>query len=430
MTIAIIGGRIGGITTAIALGRLGYTIHLFEQAKQFSEIGAGVALGPKSIALDDHAIVFADGTFNSSVESLRKMGLFEAYEKVADITEPDALCLQFTKDDGQVFGKWFFKATHKGRGSSVHRARLLEALLKLLPDNVTAHFSSHVNVVENIYPTDGSNLHVRLTIQPPHAEMHPEWPGEQRIFDASIAVGKHVRYTGTYAYRGLLDITKAVEKNGEGVRVPTMWFGKDKHVLTFLIEGGKIVNLVAFVSDRSQGPDERTWTGPWVKLVSYQQMFEDFKGWDQNVINLSQLIEKPEQWALHELVPLRRWTVDRITLLGDSAHASLPHNGAGAGQATEDAYVLASLLALPSCTEDTIPHFLQVYEDVRRPRASGQQIHACESGDVYEFATPMKDNNHALAENLKVRYDWIWEHDLEEDIDDAKRKLKDMGIEV
>lgn len=43
-TIAIVGGGIGGLLTAIGLGRLGYNVHLFEQAPKFSEIGAGIAM--------------------------------------------------------------------------------------------------------------------------------------------------------------------------------------------------------------------------------------------------------------------------------------------------------------------------------------------------------------------------------------------------
>jgi salicylate hydroxylase len=70
------------------------------------------------------------------------------------------------------------------------------------------------------------------------------------------------------------------------------------------------------------------------------------------------------------------------------AHASLPHNGAGAGQAIEDAYVLSELLKLPECTVATLPRFLQAYEDVRRSRAAKQQVHSRESGEVRNRAWP------------------------------------------
>jgi hypothetical protein len=43
-TIAVVGGGIGGILTAIGLGKHGYDVHLFEQAPKFSEIGAGIAM--------------------------------------------------------------------------------------------------------------------------------------------------------------------------------------------------------------------------------------------------------------------------------------------------------------------------------------------------------------------------------------------------
>lgn len=180
-----------------------------------------------------------------------------------------------------------------------------------------------------------------------------------------------------------------------------------------------MLNVVAFVSDRSKPPEQRVWDGPWVKPASRHEMFRDFAEWNdralaildaspllmsssQPVMPIShpQLIQTPQKWALHDLEPLQRWTVDRVSLLGDSvsttfcgtsvsvlnlmgeAHASLPHNGAGAGQAIEDSYVLSQLLAHPECTADTIPSFLVAYERVRRPRASRQQTHCRETGEV------------------------------------------------
>jgi salicylate hydroxylase len=122
-------------------------------------------------------------------------------------------------------------------------ARALDALIKCLPPNVTTHFSSHVTGVENT-----GNGTVKLSIAPPSAHLHPEWPGEQVTFEATVAIGcdgiksavrealRHpgklnggqLRYTGTYAYRGLLDMEEAVKQIGEVARVPRMWLAEQK----------------------------------------------------------------------------------------------------------------------------------------------------------------------------------------------------------
>jgi salicylate hydroxylase len=44
----IVGGGIGGICAALALSKIGRRVHVFEQAAQFREIGAGIQLGPNA----------------------------------------------------------------------------------------------------------------------------------------------------------------------------------------------------------------------------------------------------------------------------------------------------------------------------------------------------------------------------------------------
>jgi salicylate hydroxylase len=122
-------------------------------------------------------------------------------------------------------------------------------LLSLLPPNVTKHFSSHIIKVENIPGADGHRPTARLHIGPSQLHHHPDGPGEQWTFDADAVIGcdgvkskirqclgfsngpngsGRVRYTGTYAYRGLLDMEAVVQKNGEGAREAIMWFAPDK----------------------------------------------------------------------------------------------------------------------------------------------------------------------------------------------------------
>ena len=51
------------------------------------------------------------------------------------------------------------------------------------------------------------------------------------------------------------------------------------------------------------------------------------------------------RWALFDLAPLERWHTDRVVLMGDAAHAMVPHQGQGANQTIEDAIALADCLA-------------------------------------------------------------------------------------
>ncbi|KZT25789.1 FAD/NAD(P)-binding domain-containing protein [Neolentinus lepideus HHB14362 ss-1] len=408
ITIGIVGGGIGGVVTAIVLGRIGYTVHLFEQAANFAEIGAGISLGPNSL----QALSLLSTALDTPI--------LKNYEAVATIEEDNGLWFRFTKWDTQ---ETVAEVHGKGRQSSVHRARLLESFLPLLPVTVTTHFSSKVTKVENL-PSDKVLLHTSHPAATFEADVCIGCDGVKSAVRASLGLGGVVRYTGTYAYRGLLPIART----GEVARVPRMWMGPHKHVLTFPIEQGHTLNLVAFVSDHAAPADARTWSGPWVVPTTKDDMKKDFAGWDADVLEYLDLIEKPERWALHELVPLTTWTEGRITLLGDSAHASLPHNGAGAGQATEDAYVLAALLRRPECTNTNIDRFLQAYERVRLPRAARQQVWAVRSGEVYDLESPMGDDWARIGENLKERYRWIWEHDLEKDVEEAVEWLKKEGV--
>src|SRR5262249_1987942 len=50
-TVAVIGGGIGGLPAAAALLRAGFDVHVYEQAKALSEVGAGINIGPNASRL-------------------------------------------------------------------------------------------------------------------------------------------------------------------------------------------------------------------------------------------------------------------------------------------------------------------------------------------------------------------------------------------
>lgn len=63
----------------------------------------------------------------------------------------------------------------------------------------------------------------------------------------------------------------------------------------------------------------------------------------------------------------------------------LPYLGAGVGQAFEDGYILATILAHPAVTLATLPAALAVYDDVRRPFSQGVQEASEKNGRNYQL---------------------------------------------
>jgi 2-polyprenyl-6-methoxyphenol hydroxylase-like FAD-dependent oxidoreductase len=46
---AIIGGGIGGLTTAIALRKIGFEVNVYERAPELKEVGSGMSLWPNAV---------------------------------------------------------------------------------------------------------------------------------------------------------------------------------------------------------------------------------------------------------------------------------------------------------------------------------------------------------------------------------------------
>ena len=69
-----------------------------------------------------------------------------------------------------------------------------------------------------------------------------------------------------------------------------------------------------------------------------------------------------------------------------------PFQGSGAGQAIEDAYILAALLAHPSTTLSTLPTALKVYESIRLPFANRVQKASRNNGLLTSFQDPRTSN--------------------------------------
>jgi salicylate hydroxylase len=141
-------------------------------------------------------------------------------------------------------------------------------------------------------------------------------------------------------------------------------------------------------------------------------------------------MEKFDLWALFDHPPAPTYFNGRLCLLGDAAHASTPHQGAGAGQAIEDAFVLSHLLGQVTSKID-IEEAFKAYDAVRRPRSQRVVTTSREAGCLYELEDEEAGTDlDKVRENLLSRYQWIWGNDLNAQLEEAKSFMAHVRAQI
>ena len=386
--VAIVGGGIGGLVLALTLRERGVDFALYEQADELREIGAAVALS-------------ANGT-----RELRRLGLGEQVEAVSVV--PSALVIR-RWDTGEVIADHpmgrdgTYESTYGAPYYGVHRVALLPALGDRLGHEGLHLGRRCVGVDERdsgveLRFADGTTAGADLVVGADgvHSVVRPHVAGEVR--------GK---YSGTVGYRGLVPV-----EDMPSLPDPTplqFWAGPGRHLLHYAIDGGRTVNFLAVV----RVPQ---WTNEtWMEECTVADAVDAFAGWHPAVTEMVGATPVGARWALHDLRPLKRWHTDRVVLMGDAAHAMVPHQGQGANQTIEDAIALADCLADVPSTGD-LATALRSYAVPRRKRASAVQWLSRRTADLMHLPDgPELALRDALFKELPSELAWIHAHDAHAD---------------
>ncbi|KFZ10498.1 hypothetical protein V501_05170 [Pseudogymnoascus sp. VKM F-4519 (FW-2642)] len=414
--VAVCGGGIGGLCLTIGLLRQNVSVKLYEAASAFAEVGAGVSFGPNTIrAMELIDPLIAKGFENCATTN----GWPEKKDTWFDF--------RTGQEKGTRGGVVAAANTHvadvktRGKGeigqNSTHRAHFLNELVKLIPDEVPEFGKRLKNIEEKgdkmvLTFEDGTTAEADAVIGCDGIKSRTR----------EILLGKdheaaHAVFSGKYAYRGLIPMDIAVDALGDELaKNSQMYMGEHGHVLTFPIEKGKTMNVVAFRTK----VDGKWEDDKWVLASKKEDMVKDFEGWGDKVTSIISLMEKFDVWALFEHPPAPTYYKGRLCLLGDAAHASTPHQGAGAGQAIEDAFILSHLFGQVHSAADITQAF-KAYDAVRRPRSQRVVTTSKEAGCLYEMEDEEVGNDLDKArENLLARCKWIWENDLNSQFREAQ----------
>lgn len=381
LSVAVVGGGIGGLSAANALVRHGVDVTVFEQAAQLGEVGAGVMTTPNSIRL------------------LSRMGFGAEIERLGvRITDESA----YMRLDGSKVGPIKTGDTSGEYGvHGMHRADLLSILASGLPGDVVRAGHQCVGFSQDaekarLFFANGAEFEADAVVAADgiHSRLQRE----------AVEPAEPV-FSGMVAYRGLVAADRVP---GWRRDVHLVWMGEGKHFMVFPVRSGTLLNFVGFLP--SDYPARESWSG----RGDAAALAAAFAGWDPRIETLLAQVENPFWWGLFDREPLPRWTNGRLGLLGDAAHAMLPHLGQGVNQSIEDGVALASLLAASDRT--AVPSALAAYESLRRPRAVKVQLGSRANGRRYDSQyTDLAKRDAEIADAATLRA-WLYDYDVEKDL--------------
>jgi salicylate hydroxylase len=198
-----------------------------------------------------------------------------------------------------------------------------------------------------------------------------------------------------------------------------LYVGYGGYIMSYPVEHGKFINIAAVRQKGDLEWDDENWIIP----STTEDIVKDFEGWGSNIIDLISRFETKDKWGFYDIPHDQKYYRGNICLMGDSAHASTPHLGAGAGMAFEDAYILSSLLGLAKDGTDVEKAF-GAFDDARRKRSQNVIKASRKAGKVNSFqGEGIVDDFEKLKPDIQARYRWVWDFDLEATLVEAKNKF-------
>lgn len=332
MKVIVVGGGIGGLTTALSLHAAGIEVDVYESVPTLAALGVGINLQP------------------NAVRELIELGLGDA---LAQTAVPTSTLAYYNRHGQQIWSEpRGLAAGYNWPQYAVHRGELLMILLDAVrnrigaerahtghhfvsfdqtPGGVTAHFIDRATRQERapvrgdvLIGADGIHSAVR-------AQLYP---------DEGAPV-----FSGRIQWRGTIETEPYLDG-----RTQVMIGHREQRTVIYpmsapaMKRGRSLINWLALLG----GQTDRTGRESWDRRVTKERFFAPFQDWNFSWIRPADLISRTAEifeYPEYDRDPLSRWSFGRVTLMGDAAHPMRPIGSQAGSQGVIDARVLAKALA-------------------------------------------------------------------------------------
>jgi len=306
MKILIIGGGIGGLTTAIALEQAGFETAVFEATATIKTDGAGIWMAPNAMQVFDRL-----GFAGQVIE--RGMPL-----EHMELTDQNLQSIQ-RMDQEWIKKKFGFSVT------SIARYRLRDVLLE--------NYNSELYLQKRCVDIKQNSTSVEATFFDASSVQGDILIGADGIHSNvrdAVLPNATTRYSGQTCWRGIAQLSLKDDLSRASIEA---WGSKYRIGFSVISEHEVYWFAVAKAPQGERGKAKS----------NIADKFRNFASPIPDIIAAtpkSAIIRND----ISDLKPIDTWHKGRVCLIGDAAHATTPNMGQGGGQAVEDAWVLSKLL--------------------------------------------------------------------------------------